>query len=471
MFLHELQRTYSDRRDSVVPICPDSDVDTKGLSRMVARSSRMVARRGQNMESDPGVSKPDRDWFSIEGSFLPRPRTLVTMDSATYYQGSCIGQRSSVNEIRTTLVFPCTYEQLRLIEETEVCRKWADPIIVPYFRHRDDIVDHAMEELIAEWKGTCPHLLLIAVDPQGEGNSRIDNRANLYPRNLLRNIGLTAVRTSHVLVTDIHFIPSNSLDETIRSALFEHQHFRMQRSRTQYGQMDGPFEYDNALLIPTFDQRQGDACKGKAGCERRDGSQPDVLVPRLHNEVKACFSNNTLGCSGEGWLQGQSEETTNATSAQMISCVHETPTEPTIVVPWCPLKSLGLPRAAIKSPFYDERFDAASIDSGTAHYFEHLRHMGFRFSILPRGFFIRASHTTTNHTGSSNKIQQVLEPRERERVKQQEAASPPTTVPDNNRTSSLFGMDQFTEELKWKYADRLGQVVPSCVGARSKFQY
>ena len=84
----------------------------------------------------------------------------------------------------------------------ETCRRWSDPIVAVLVLTTIMTMSTTMEQQqqqetnqdLEKWfSGNCPHLRILwhLVD--------IDNTAQYYPVNQLRNLGLDAVQTTHVL--------------------------------------------------------------------------------------------------------------------------------------------------------------------------------------------------------------------------------------------------------------------------------
>jgi len=291
VFLDELKRKYRHKLDTIVPLCPVDECD----------SEMRIGARGT--------------WSPVEGSYTHARRTLETLvkDPTTYYRGSCITYLGRGKCIHTTLVLVCKYDQLWVVEKT--ARRWKDPIIVVYERREiEHDFDEDTELRMANWESKYPQLLLIEVGPEGDYSSKGlrkngrrysavedgDEGDGAYPVNTLRNIGLAAVRTSHVLVADADFIPSDSLDETIRKVLQERRQYRLQlahqvRSRNEVD--DFPFEHREALIVPAFERKRWETCQDKVDCRKKGLSRLSSWIPRDFGELRECIANATSGCS------------------------------------------------------------------------------------------------------------------------------------------------------------------------------
>ena len=115
------------------------------------------------------------------------------------------------SDISVSLLTQSSVSRLRTLDTT--CQRWKSPIIVvvavldPLNNTDSDL----LQGHISKWKRTCKQLKLIMyhLDKETEGTP------DMYPINTLRNIALEAVSTSHILMIDVDFIPSNKLDRMI----------------------------------------------------------------------------------------------------------------------------------------------------------------------------------------------------------------------------------------------------------------
>lgn len=78
-----------------------------------------------------------------------------------------------------------------------------------------------------------------------------------YPVNKLRNRGLLSLKTTHYIMVDVDFMPSQSLAGSLEGALG--------RGRDDWG-LD---EYKNTLLVVPAFERVDDPCKDKEECKIR----------------------------------------------------------------------------------------------------------------------------------------------------------------------------------------------------------
>ncbi len=103
-------------------------------------------------------------------------------------------------ELQVTLIVQTTLQRLPVLHET--CRRWkSSPMIVVVALEDPSFATQQLESYDcpnAQW--ILYHLAQSAVD---------------YPVNRLRNLALEAVMTSHVLMIDVDFVPSDGLDDMV----------------------------------------------------------------------------------------------------------------------------------------------------------------------------------------------------------------------------------------------------------------
>eukprot|EP00547_Thalassionema_nitzschioides_P016520 CAMPEP_0194239626 /NCGR_PEP_ID=MMETSP0158-20130606/6029_1 /TAXON_ID=33649 /ORGANISM="Thalassionema nitzschioides, Strain L26-B" /LENGTH=589 /DNA_ID=CAMNT_0038974137 /DNA_START=386 /DNA_END=2155 /DNA_ORIENTATION=+ len=328
-----------------------------------------------------------------------RQRTLQSMD-IPLNKSQCPNVMSSIN---TTLVVQCSLDRIWILHET--CRRWHDPIVTVVHITEDNETTSTLEERQNYWKGVCPQMLIMFHLP---GNTSKDWD---YPVNRLRNIGLDAVRTSHVLVIDVDFVPSLDLDLSIKLVLAER--------RVQYRYNDQlpssisiPDENVDAIVIPAFEKVQHDDCT-KTECRKILLEHGSTFIPENKNSLKNCVSSNNctvfqLKNNWEGhwsthsdeWVRGQAyenktltiNEKSNATSRiiRRIQCFDSLRYEPYVVIQWCPDSGSSDGIAKPSAPYYDERF--SGYGKNKIQLISHLRFLGYQFSVLPDGFLVHHPH-------------------------------------------------------------------------------
>ena len=253
----------------------------------------------------------------------------------------------SGDELNTTLVTQLDTQRLWLVNET--CARWKDPlVIVVYFADESihtDIAVSFREEIEAD----CPHVDLLFVVNDSEEETP-------YPINLLRNLALERVRTSHVLLTDADLLPSVELSKEINEALLLHQDARQK--------LGVPGDRD-AMVVPAFqiefpgESEQVEFLTNPQGMVHR--------IPRKFADLKGCinstactsfrekhFPNGHSSTRSHRWLQEDwYQEVGTVKDIKQVKCMKSDSYEPYLVLPWC---SSGQGSAHRISPLYDERF-------------------------------------------------------------------------------------------------------------------
>ena len=229
-----------------------------------------------------------------------------------------------------------------------------------------------------------------------------ESKSENYPVNRLRNVGLDAVTTSHVMVMDIDFVPAEGLADTVRDAL------KLLHQKQPNG------EDRHALVVPAFERLPPNPCESDSDCARylkTDSSFIPKNFDDLHDCVgrKKCIvfqsNNNWEGhsttMSGK-WLQRKWYEDPNGeeTTFTTIPCFHTARYEPYVVLRWCPP---GNDSTLPVAPYYDERFHGYG--KNKIELVSHLRKQGYRFSILPEGFIVHNPHpeSTVKETWNDRK--------------------------------------------------------------------
>lgn len=301
----------------------------------------------------------------------------------------------SVETISTTLLIQCSLDRLWILQE-ETCRRWRDPIVVVvYLKSRE----YSFDELNA----SCPQLTVV---PFVAANSEQEWH---YPVNHLRNLGLDVVQTSHVLVIDADFVPSEDLQQTIRDVL---ENRRRQRNVAE--SQIAP-ENRDAIVIPAF-ERVEDCSKNDCNTFLRSNSS---FLPHNMDELQDCVKSRSCAVfqsknNWEGhystqshvWLRGDFYEG-NVTLVdhslskiiRRVPCFDSLRYEPYVVIRWCPSTADQKPVA----PYYDERF--YGYGKNKIQLISHLRFLGYQFSILPGGFIVHNPHQESDAKHVWNDVQ------------------------------------------------------------------
>jgi glycosyltransferase-like protein LARGE len=307
-----------------------------------------------------------------------------------------------------------------------LCRRWKDPIVaVVYLEETCDAnatTADNLEERVAFLVDTltvapgCPHMHLIVyvqdVVP-----------APFYPINRLRNLALEAVRTSHVLMDDIDFVPSVTLANDIREAWAMRR--KAGKADWQASQIVNttnatdatkfvlpPSPFLEALVVPAMELSLNEV--DKAEFIVNPASHQD-WIPSNFDELLTCvdrgdcqtFSENVRmhgSTKTAAWLAREwydewecptaaapSTNTTLVRDVRRILCVEYPGYEPYVAIPWCPIATADehvLTRHA--APYYDERFVAYGWNK--VSYIQHLQSLGYLFWVIPSGFVLHVPH-------------------------------------------------------------------------------
>lgn len=322
---------------------------------------------------------------------IPMRRTLENMDSFPN-QSSCPVDLSPT-DINTTLVIQSSLERLWILKET--CQRWKSPIVAAVY------MPHGTEEnhhCIVAAKTSCSQLTIVPLE------AAHDAAEWAYPVNRLRNMALDAVRTSHILVADIDFVPSMNLDETIQSTIVEQE--PLINSTEQ-----------QAMIVPAFERLPPEPCTKENDCSdylKKNSS----FIPQTLEDLRACTtkkecsvfqsSNNWEGhysTQSGAWLKGswyEEEDVTTDTTERAtvkrirtIKCFDSLRYEPYVVLRWCPASNRTATESpAPVAPYYDERF--YSYGKNKIQVISHLRFMGYHFSVLPKGFIVHNPHADSD---------------------------------------------------------------------------
>ena len=325
-----------------------------------------------------------------------------------------------------TLVLQGTLDRLPLIRLT--CQRWnqAPIVMVVYMKHDEDHDDDndndddllSWSDLVWKYTSTCPHLTLIPYtplsqieeqdpdpDPEQDTNNNNNNNSNSnnsksqttswYPINKLRNIALDHVQTTHVLVLDVDFIPSEGLDEAIQNVL-----------------QQGTTNDNDAIVVPAFQRKAREPpCSNLEACLQY--IQKD-FIPTSTMELKTCIRSKNcdifqkdvkpqghMDTRYSRWIKeiDATSITTTKSSMHQIECFSTLDYEPYVVIPWCPSVESNPSNdnnrtLTPRSPYYDERFQGYG--KNKIQMTSHLRYLGYKFWIMPStGFITHFPHSTS----------------------------------------------------------------------------
>jgi len=343
-------------------------------------------------------------------------------------------------DLSTTLVIQCSLDRIWLLAET--CNRWADPIVLvvylPSETAKDSLQVTKAIDSIANLMANCPQMTVlphihIEEKNQGKGMSS-------YPVNAMRNKGLGAVKTSHILIMDVDLIPSADLSDVIKDNLLD-----------QISAKNGEVP-THAMVVPAFERKVDPPCSDIETCKGYLQKDPNFL-PTLFDDMKECVQekkcivfqsdNNWEGhhtTKTQKWLKrewydepSENDEQKKRTIRQ-IKCFDSLRYEPYVVLPWCPIASSSKPQPL--TPYYDERF--YGYGKNKIQHISHLRYRGIPFYVLPRSFVVHHPHPESN-------VKQVWNDRKKNKL--------------HGEMDRLYG--KYIDELEDEYSDVKG-VVPEC---------
>lgn len=375
-------------------------------------------------------------------------RILQTMDhDLKHSTNSCPEDGFSLPlEISVSLVIQCSLDRIWLLSET--CSRWSDPIVLvtylPLQIARDPSERSKALDSIAKIMTECPQMTVL---PHVHGTEEKKGESPTYPVNVMRNKGLDAVKTSHVLIMDVDLIPSADLSQVVKDNLMD----QITMTEQSGSEMEIPL---NAIVVPAFERKVDPPCEDIESCRSYLQKDPKFL-PLLFNDLKECIGEEDcivfqedMNWEGhhtteskkwlkEKWYESPSEGSEGKTkmrTIRQIKCFDSLRYEPYVVIPWCPASKSSHPKPL--TPYYDERF--YGYGKNKIQHISHLRFRGVPFFVLPQSFIVHHPHPESS-------------------VKQ---------VWNNRKKNSLHrNMDQlyqgYIKELTNEYSD-VDSVVPQC---------
>lgn len=375
-------------------------------------------------------------------------RTLQTLENDLLHSpNSCPKEGFSIPlEISVSLVIQCSLDRLWLLSET--CARWPGPIVLVVYLPSEMVLDpsvrsHTIDSIVTIMR-ECPQLTVV---PYVHTSVKKDSGPSEYPVNVMRNRGLDAVNTSHVLIMDVDLIPSADLSHVARDNVMD--------QITMAEQSDGAASIPvNAIVVPAFERKVNPPCIEIESC--RSYLQKDsAFLPILFNDLNECILQKDCivfqeDMNWEGhhttqsqkwlekrWYESSSDESVgrNRRSIRHISCFDSLRYEPYIVIPWCPATKSVHPRPL--TPYYDERF--YGYGKNKIQHISHLRYRGLPFFVLPQSFVVHHPHPESS-------VKQVWN--------------------DQKKNLLHHEMDQlyrnYIKELTQEYSD-VENVVPQCI--------
>ena len=321
----------------------------------------------------------------------------------------------------TTLVTQLTVERFWLVQETCQYRWTKDPMAVTiYFASLAEYQQYA-ESFQQALARVCPLVDLILYI-----NDMDDSTAPTpYPINLLRNLALEMVQTSHVLVYDVDFVPAVHLADDIRAAFaIRHKAHQATNNSTTTASSRLTDERYQALVVPALQfnvPRDGGNTTISSFYNNNDPKYRR-LIPSTFDQVSLCvktglcrpFDENQNQAHGatrtDEWLQRKWYHTVPCSDdnnpsnkplqdLRYVPCIDSPAYEPYLVLPWCFMTqstttssgggdSAGNNKRSV--PYYDERF--VGYGWNKIQFIHHLRHLGFLLWVVPAGFLVHVPH-------------------------------------------------------------------------------
>jgi hypothetical protein len=352
-------------------------------------------------------------------------RTLQTMENDMNKSiNSCPKDGYSVPlGISISLVIQCSLDRLWLLSET--CARWSDPIVLVVYLPTELIIDpsdrsHVIDS-ITDIMIECPQITVLPhvhTNDDDDEKEGVSKSSSTYPVNIMRNKGLDAVTTSHVLIMDVDLIPSADLGQVIKANIID------QISSINAKEESGDGIPVNAIVVPAFERKVTTPCTDTETCRTYLANDPNFL-PLLFNDLSECIHDKDCivfqaDMNWEGhhtteskkWLQKQWYDSSNTDEDRIIlkngekgrrkgigvktirkiHCFDSLRYEPYVIIPWCPPTTSSISSSSQRplTPYYDERF--YGYGKNKIQHISHLRFQGVPFYILPQGFVIHHPH-------------------------------------------------------------------------------
>lgn len=245
----------------------------------------------------------------------------------------------------------------RLENVPEICKRWSGPIELVVYQRASDAT--SLPFGLSNITCKAMHSQVVVGPFTGEP----------YPINRLRNLGIDSVRTSHLLLVDVDFLPSETLYGTLIHVA------RKSRSLLDRGKV---------LVVPAFRMMQV-----SKQCSFASDSPCFAMfsrhTPKKFEELMVCIAHNTcrifdFGFNPRGhestdyprWVAQQEHE------VRAIKCFDSNKYEPYFVLD----KRSG--------HRYDENF--VGYGKNKIELVMRLRAAGSHFYVVPRAFFIHLPH-------------------------------------------------------------------------------
>eukprot|EP00581_Thalassiosira_minuscula_P004301 CAMPEP_0183747204 /NCGR_PEP_ID=MMETSP0737-20130205/67146_1 /TAXON_ID=385413 /ORGANISM="Thalassiosira miniscula, Strain CCMP1093" /LENGTH=630 /DNA_ID=CAMNT_0025982913 /DNA_START=211 /DNA_END=2099 /DNA_ORIENTATION=- len=326
-------------------------------------------------------------------------RTLHTLENDSKHSpNSCPKEGFSLpKDVSVTLVIQCSLDRIWLLSET--CLRWPDPIVLVVYLPAQSVRNPSDQssalDTISNIMAECPQMTVL---PHVHGDEAKEGETSTYPVNVMRNRGLDAVKTSHVLIMDVDLIPSADLSHVVKDNLVD----QITIARQSAGETEIPV---TAMVVPAFERKVDPPCSDIESC--RSYLQNDSkFLPLLFHDLKECIGQedcivfqSDMNWEGhhttqskkwlkQNWYEAKKDGGEKVRVIRQIKCFDSLRYEPYVVIPWCPSSESSQPRPL--TPYYDERF--YGYGKNKIQHISHLRFRGAAFSVLPQSFVVHHPH-------------------------------------------------------------------------------
>lgn len=494
----------NEQQDNTVPGRPvEPNVADGGTTSERQRRRRILEVKGGNEEEVVGG--------------LPI-RTIHNMGTLASNYSSCPKVDNMVVDtngdpvFQTTLVTQTSINRLWILKET--CSRWKDPIVAVVFIPMTDgdntgaggAATTTMEDdETTTLSSSCPNLQIVHYLSTAE-----ESLTSNYPVNRLRNVGLDRVNTSHVLVVDIDFVPSQDLHQRIHDSLV------VTYQQQQQQKLVPTTTPATAIIVPAFERKLLHGCKTESECAehlQRNSS----FIPHTFDDLIQCYERkecivfqSDVNWDGHSttrsneWMEKvwyekvveednvgrrppppplsskddeeEEEESAAADSAsssvvpsilRKVRCFHTARYEPYVVLEWCPhhhhhqstddgggngIGTTTTVSTTPVAPYYDERF--YGYGKNKIELISHLRKSGYQFVVLPEGFIVHNPHL-------ESRVKEKWNNQRDGTVDGKEGSSPSSSNNDlHTKMDNLYG--KFMKELDTMYKDVHDSMVKLC---------
>jgi uncharacterized protein YdaU (DUF1376 family) len=259
-------------------------------------SSPVNAKQPVNLSSDetPKQKQYQDDLMTqiqrqIDSPPKSEQRTLKSLEKdMDNSQNSCPKDGiSSPLDINVTLVIQCSMDRIWLLSET--CARWSNPIVLVVYLPFASVIEESDRTTavnsIGEVMMHCPQMTVLA-HVHHEGDEAGDS--STYPVNTMRNKGLDAVKTSHILIMDVDLIPSSDLSHVITDNLVDQiTIFNGTKPRKKSEELQIPV---HAIVVPAFERKIQSPCATIEDCKSYLKNDSNFL-PSLFYDLKECLEN------------------------------------------------------------------------------------------------------------------------------------------------------------------------------------